>query len=253
MPKVFLDPGHGGRDPGALGHGLVEKDLNLAIALAVRRHLVRHGLTVRMSRTTDRTVPLRARTDQANAWGAHAFVSIHCNAHTEPSARGFEVWHSVLPTSPGRILARYLVQWLDRLTPLANRGARSRAGRGGRDYYHVIRETRMPAVIVECGFLTNPDDARYLGSAAGQAQVAEAIARGILQFFGRQWLSPHVARRQSPAPSDRASSAPAPSRSSAGVWYRVVIGSFRDRSYAERLARRAREAGFDPWIDRVHL
>ncbi|EKP95029.1 N-acetylmuramoyl-L-alanine amidase [Thermaerobacter subterraneus] len=252
MPKVYLDPGHGGSDPGAVGNGLVEKDINLAIARRVRVHLVRHGLAVRMSRTGDQTRPLRARTDEANAWGADVYVSIHCNAYVDESANGFEVWHSVQPGSRSRILARYLVQWLDRLTPLANRGARSRAGRGGRDYYHVIRESRMPAVIVECGFITNRRDARYLGSASGQAQVAEAIARGLLEYFGRNWIPPGPPAEEPaapPAPPGQEAEQPEPR----GVWYRVIIGSFRNQANAERLARRAREAGFDVWIDQVRL
>ncbi|ADU52196.1 cell wall hydrolase/autolysin [Thermaerobacter marianensis DSM 12885] len=197
MPKVYLDPGHGGDDPGATGNGLVEKDINLAIARHARQHLARHGLAVRMSRSTDRSKSLRARTHEANAWGADIYVSVHCNAYVDASARGFEVWHSVQPGSRGRILARYLVQWMDRLTPLVNRGARSRAGRGGRDAYYVIRESRMPAVIVECGFITNPGDARYLGSASGQARLAAAIARGVLQYFGRSGV-PHQYRRPAP-------------------------------------------------------
>ena len=249
MPKVYLDPGHGGEDPGARGHGLVEKHINLSIARRVRDHLARHGLTVRMSRTGDQTRSLRARTDEANAWGADIYVSIHCNAYTDESANGFEVWHSVQPGSRSRILARYLVQWLDRLTPLTNRGARSRAGRGGRDYYHVIRESRMPAVIVECGFITNRRDARYLASASGQAQVAEAIARGVLQYFGRRWVPAEP-------PADEPARQPSPPQEEGepqGTWYRVVIGSFRNEANAERLARRAREAGFDVWVDQVRL
>ena len=248
MPRVYVDPGHGGDDPGASGHGLVEKDVNLRIARRVAAWLARHGLSVRMSRTGDTTKSLQARTGEANGWGADAFVSIHCNASPDSSANGFEVWHSVRPGSPGRILARYLVQWLDRLTPLANRGARARAGPGGRDSFHVIRETRMPAVIVECGFLTHPGDARYLGSESGQAQVAEAIARGVLQYFGRAWGPP----RDEPGPGE---GAPVDRVQRAGgrVRYRVIIGSFRHRANAERLAARARKAGFDAWIDRVRI
>src|SRR5690606_28475592 len=94
-----------------------------------------------------------------------------------PTAEGFEVWHTIFTASSrGDELARAIVRWLDRLTPLANRGARSRAGAGGRDYYYVIRATTMPAVIVECGFVTSPRDAAYLRSVQGRAAIAEAIA-----------------------------------------------------------------------------
>src|SRR5690606_1224957 len=82
MVKIYIDPGHGGNDPGAVANGLREKDLNLKIAKYMRDYLLNNytGVSVRMSRETDKTVSLSARTNDANKWGANAYVSIHVNA-----------------------------------------------------------------------------------------------------------------------------------------------------------------------------
>lgn len=89
--KIYLDPGHGGSDPGASGNGLLEKDVTLAIALKINDILLKEyaGAETRLSRTTDKTVTLQERTDDANSWGADLFVSIHTNAF-DGTAYGYE-------------------------------------------------------------------------------------------------------------------------------------------------------------------
>jgi len=225
MPKVYVDAGHGGRDPGAVANGLKEKDLTLDIARRVEADLRRHGVDVKMSRTTDEYKSLDQRTNEANAWGANIFVSIHCNAATSASANGFEVWHSILPTSKGRVLAALIADELDRLTPLANRGTKSKANAAGRDYYHVIRETRMPAVIVEAGFITNPGDAVYLKNWSNLANVAEAITRGILRFFEIGYKAQPVSQPTTPPKK-----------------YRLLTGTFNSKEAAEEAAEWLRKA-----------
>ncbi len=188
--RIYLDAGHGGSDPGAIGNGVREADVVLAIALRTADHLKRHGLEVKLSRTGNITKSLEQRTDEANRWGAHAFVSLHCNAAASPAARGFEVWHTIHEAkSKGDELAEAIAKWIDKLTPLNNRGTKSKASKVNPqdDYYHVIRETRMPAVIVECGFVSNAKDAAYLQSASGQAAIAQAIARGVIEWTGLPW------------------------------------------------------------------
>lgn len=262
--KVYVDPGHGGDDPGAVANGLREKDLTLVIGLKVGAHLQRLGFAVRYSRTSDTTKSLQARTDEANAWGADGYVSIHCNAYTDPAANGFEVWHTIFTDqSTGDELARAIVKWMDLLTPLVNRGTKSRAGSSGRDYYHVIRETRMPAVIVECGFITNPSDAAYLGSAEGQAAIAEAIARGVCEWAGVAWVAEDTAlyrlktgtfgsaeqlaagmqRVRQHFPWQLYEWAEGEYRNG-GIWsprYRIFTGTFRGRAAAEKAAQDLRD------------
>lgn len=200
--KIYLDPGHGGNDPGAVGNGVREADVALAVALKVADHLRRHGLDVRLSRNADVARSLGTRTDEANAWGADAYVSIHCNAAASAQANGWEVWHTIHEErSKGDELAEAIARHL-RSLPLAARGTKSRESETspGRDYYHVIRETRMPAVIVECGFVSNPKDAAYLRSPDGQAALAEAIARGVVEWAGLNWRAPAPA---TPQPADK--------------------------------------------------
>lgn len=225
MLKIYDDAGHGGTDPGAVGHGIKEADVTLAVAIQVADHLRRHDLEVKMSRMDNSSKSLKARTDEANAWGANAYVSIHCNAAASPEANGFEVWHTIhVSRSKGDELARAIVSWLDQLTPLTNRGARSKAGSSGQDYYHVIRETKMPAVIVECGFVSSSKDAAYLRSASGQAAIAEAIARGVVEWAGLTW-------RPAGGPTQKQDD---------GKKYRLLTGTFADRQEAEAAAEKLR-------------
>lgn len=222
--KIYIDAGHGGADPGAIGHGIEEKDITLAVSLKVADHLRRNGLEVRLSRIGDVGKSLDQRTTEANAWGADAFVSIHCNAAASPTAEGFEVWHTIHASrSKGDELARAIVSWLDQLTPLTNRGARSKAGSSGQDYYHVIRETKMPAVIVECGFVSSSKDAAYLRSASGQAAIAEAIARGVVEWAGLTWRPAGASQQES------------------GKKYRIMTGTFATREDAEKAAEKLRQ------------
>lgn len=274
--KVYVDPGHGGSDPGASGNCVCEKDVALAIAQKVAEHLRRCGAEVKLSRAGDVTKSLQARTDEANAWGAGAYVSIHCNAAASPDASGWEVWHTIHEAqSKGDELAEAIAAQLRRL-PLVARGTKSRESQAnpGRDYYHVIRETRMPAVIVECGFVSNPKDAAYLKSADGQAAIAEAIARGVVEWGGIVW-KPTAEPAPKPAASDdglyRLKTGTFPDAESlaaarkrvqsafgwatyewaegeyraGGIWspsYRIFTGTFRGRAAAEAAADQLRKA-----------
>ena len=98
--RIFLDPGHGGKDPGATGNGLQEKDLTLAIALQVGKLLSAQGADVLYSRTGDVFVDLPERAAMANRLGAHVFVSIHINSATNTAARGIETY-SYPGSAPG--------------------------------------------------------------------------------------------------------------------------------------------------------
>jgi len=237
--KVYVDPGHGGADPGAVGHGIKEEDIALAVGLRVADILKRHGVQVKMSRTTDVGKSLRVRTDEANAWGADAYVSIHCNAAASASAEGFEVWHTVfVEQSKGDELAKAIIKYLDQLTPLKNRGPKSKRGSSGRDYLHVIRETRMPAVLVEMGFVSNAKDAAYMRSADGQAAIAEAIARGVVEWAGLSW-------RPAAAPAPRPAPKPAPKPEPKPGPFRDVPGDHWAAAAIERMKAEGIIQGYD--------
>lgn len=175
MTKVFVDPGHGGRDPGATGHGLKEKDITLAVSLKVGDILERHGIEVIYSRTTDVYVSLADRTNMANRSKAKIFVSIHVNSATNTSARGIETF-SHPTSSQGAKLSKSIQDRLveskifshDRGTKTAN--------------FHVLRASSMPASLTELGFIVNYQDAQLLKNR--QDEMALAIAKGVLDYLG---------------------------------------------------------------------
>jgi len=183
--RIMLDPGHGGNDPGAQANGIREKDPNLKVALRAAAMLEAHGMDVLLTRTGDVTVSLPDRTDFANREKVDAFISIHHNAADNSSARGLEVYHSIFG-GEGKRLARLIHDRFVAITGIPSRGVRTRKGSSGRDYYHVIRETRMPAVIVEGGFVTNPEDAALIKSAAFIEQEAQAISQAVLAWYGHE-------------------------------------------------------------------
>jgi N-acetylmuramoyl-L-alanine amidase len=179
VPKVYLDPGHGGTDPGATGNGLVEKNLTLNIALQVRDILKANWtVDVRMSRTTDVTRSLTFRTDDANAWGATIFVSIHINAG---GGTGFESYRY-----PGAGGTTQRLQSTVHSNVLANmRSVAAVTDRGMRTAnFHVLRETVMPALLTENLFIDRVADANLLKRADFRTATARGHARGIAAFLG---------------------------------------------------------------------
>ena len=185
LPRVYLDPGHGGTDSGAVGNGLQEKNLTLDIALQTRNILLaNYNVDVRMSRTTDVTRSLSYRTDDANAWGADIFVSIHINAG---GGTGFESYRYPTAGSPtinlqnavhSRVLSR-----MRTIASVTDRGQKTAN-------YHVLRETNMPAVLTENLFIDNAADANLLKRADFITAVARGHAEGIAAYLGLSPVTP---------------------------------------------------------------
>lgn len=193
--KLFIDPGHGGKDPGATGNGLVEKTLNLAVALALEAQLQRSGIEVMLSRYVDEEVSLRQRTDKANVWGADIFLSIHHNGFSDPSARGIETYYSVRP-GESKQLADTVQKALCATLSLPNRGVKTKVNSVGRDWYHVLRESRASvAVITESGFVTSPADAELLKQPDFPRRQAEVLAGVIKALYGQDM--PEIKKLQS--------------------------------------------------------
>ncbi|HHW98761.1 MAG TPA: N-acetylmuramoyl-L-alanine amidase [Firmicutes bacterium] len=183
--RVCLDPGHGGNDRANRGPtGYVEADGVLDIALRTRTLLQSAGLPVVMTRDRDAAVSLAARTAYAAAQDADILVSIHTDAYSDPRANGCTVFCSVRDDQ-SRNLAVAIEQAL-RNVGRPSRGVRTRVLADGRDYYHVIREARMPAVLVECAFHSNPTEEALLKTPEFRQLIATAIADGIKAFVGPQ-------------------------------------------------------------------
>ncbi len=173
---VVIDPGHGGKDPGATSVlGFYEKDVNLAVALEVARLLEQRGLRVKMTRTDDYFVELEDRAAIANNLNADLFVSIHADSFPKSTRRGFTVYIARSASSSSRRAASAI--------------ARSMSGTGLNSFgvqtagYHVLTGTRGPAVLVEMGYLSNRSEAALLRSSSFQDRLAQAVADGISDYF----------------------------------------------------------------------
>ncbi len=167
---VVIDAGHGGHDRGGIPHQRVpEKIMTLDVAQRVQAILQKSGYRVVMTRNNDVFVPLGTRVAIANSYRNAIFVCIHFNSARRSGANGIETYFYNRDSLP---LASAIHYYVAGSAPSMNRGVRRRG-------YYVLRRTRIPAVLVECGFLTNPTEARYVQSSAYRQKLAEAIARGI--------------------------------------------------------------------------
>ena len=172
---VAIDPGHGGRDPGAVGiGGIQEKEIVLDISQQVASILEQQGVQAVMTRSDDREVDLQPRVDLAERINANLFVSIHANAidMSRPDVNGIETYYYY----SGENLARTIHNSLLQAT-----GARDRRVRQAR--FYVLRRTSMPSVLVEVGFVTGAEDSLRLRDPAYRSQLAASIARGILLYL----------------------------------------------------------------------
>ena len=183
--KVYIDQGHNPVNPnaGAEGNGLREQDVVFEIGVRLAAILNASGnYEARLSRPTADTqlgtsnaTSLSARTNAANDWGADYFISLHCNASVDPSATGTE---ALVYSASGRSypLAQNILFGIVNATGLNNRGVKLRPG------LYVLRRTRMPAVLVELGFISNPTDAALL---SGSPELfARGIFNGMNRYFG---------------------------------------------------------------------
>ena len=167
---VVIDAGHGGHDRGGIpGQRIAEKDMTLDVALRLRNVLSANGYRVVMTRSSDVFVPLGGRVAIANSYRNAVFVCIHFNATGRSGASGIETYFYSRDSLP---LASAIHYYVTGGAPSANRGVRRRG-------YYVLRKTAIPAVLVECGFLTNPTEAAYAQSAGYRQKLAHDIAAGI--------------------------------------------------------------------------
>ncbi len=179
MFKVYIDPGHGGNDSGAVGvRNILEKNIVLEVAKKVADILRNRSIDVKMSRNTDVFKTLSYRTNEANNWGADCFVSIHCNSSDNKTAKGLETFCYKFKY---RKLADYVQnEFLNNKLYTVNRGVKE-------GDLHVIRESNMPACLVELGFISNEEDANFIE--AKKDCMALAIANGICNFLGVKFNS----------------------------------------------------------------
>ena len=215
---VFIDAGHGGRDPGANHNNVLERAISLDVALTLGRLLEANGLDVVYSRTADKSVSLRDRTAMANAAGADLFVSIHVNANDNASVQGFETYYLDIASNPEaarlatlenadgehklgdmqKMLAdvmlnarvdesRHLAQDIQRLAQFRFKRRQFETKDNGIKSapFLVLLGAQMPAVLVEIGYCTNKDEAARLLLPKYRMTLAEGLAEGILAYKDR--------------------------------------------------------------------
>ncbi len=167
---VVIDAGHGGFDRGGIaGQRVAEKTMNLDVAQRLKSILQRDGYRVVMTRDSDVFVPLGTRVAIANQNRNGIFVCVHFNSASRRGANGIETYFY---SSQSLALASAIHYNVNAVAPTSNRGVRRRG-------YFVLRRTNIPAVLVECGFLTNPTEAQYAQSSSYRQKLADAIAAGI--------------------------------------------------------------------------
>jgi len=172
---IVIDAGHGGHDTGARGAFSLEKKLNLALAHELRNALSAKGFRVKMTREGDHYLPLKERVEFAEQQDAGLFISLHCNSsRSNPQAAGVECFARKLPLPESTALALYVQQQLVRRTGFADRGVKFA------DF--VVVKQKIPAILIETGFLSNRGEERYLNSARYRRQAAEAIAAAVRHF-----------------------------------------------------------------------
>ena len=190
--KVMFDPGHGGKDPGAQGNGLKEKDLNLDISKRVKKYLEANysGITVYMTRESDKFLELSERADLANAKNVDLFVSNHINAG---GGTGFEsfIYNGGVGASTKKA-QDYIHEAMSAVCK--KHGMKDRGQKTAN--FAVLRETPMEAVLVENLFIDDKDDAKLLKDSGFKQQLAEAEAQGIAKFLG-------LKKKSSPAPKPK--------------------------------------------------
>ena len=218
---IVLDPGHGGNDPGAVGNGLKEKDINLGIGLKMEKSLLNKGFDVKMTRRTDVYLKLPERTEFANKADADMFVSIHVNALPPgKNSAGFEIYLMALPTDQDA-LALAKIENRDYMEDKTGSGATDhrtelllkilgdmqqnnkinestvgaeilfKAGnsnglpmkRVAQAPFFVLRGAGMPAVLLEVGFISNATEAKLLGHSGYQQRIADAMAQGVYNYL----------------------------------------------------------------------
>lgn len=222
VKNIVIDPGHGGKDPGAIGKFSNEKDIVLSVAKRLEKELIKRGFRVKLTRSTDKFIQLSERPQIANRWNGDLFISLHCNSidgARKAKAKGFRIYVLRDPESEeDRAIARRenKVASLygdknskDELSPLdwlkiqarleqykqasytftekiiqsygGGKIPRQGSGAGGAGFM-VLVGAFMPATLIELGFISNPEEERYMNSENGQKDMARRIAIGVEEY-----------------------------------------------------------------------
>lgn len=221
--KVFGGVGHGGSDPGAVGNGLRETDINLDIALAWKDEMERHGVQVRLSRYKNENDSVSDEVKECNSFNPDLAIDFHTNAG---GGDGFEVYHSVVG-GLGKTLAQNIESEVKKIGQ-NSRGVKTKKLANGYDYFAFIRNTKCHANIVECAFIDNKNDISIVDTKEERIKFGIAVAKATLKTLGITYKEPVVP----------------PTVSKNEIYYRVVCGSYKERNNAEEQIKALNEKGF---------
>ncbi len=191
---ILIDPGHGGRDAGASANGAVEKDINLAVSKILKKHIEDGGNTVFMTRETDTNTAdpnrpqnvtqkksdMRMRKEDIEKYKADIFISIHMNKFEQSKYRGAQVFYDD-DNEENRVLAESIQNSLKEILKDDNKRVPKATG----DSIFVLRDNKIPSVLIECGFLSNSEEASLLNTPEYQKKVAEGIYLGLSKYINR--------------------------------------------------------------------
>lgn len=222
MARLCFDYGHGGEDPGATYNGRKESNDVLSIGRAVASEVRRHGVVVDETRISDATVSLNARSDFENRNAYDYFISFHRNAYEPEQARGVETYTYLNASERSKSLVQRIQTSLVALG-FVDRGVKAAN-------FHVLRETKAPAVLVEIGFIDSTGDNNLFDSK--RTDIIKALAKAILAQVGIDYVEPLT-------PTETANGQ---------TLYRVMAGSYKVRENAENQVQKLKTAGFDACI-----
>lgn len=222
MKTIQIDHGHGGTDPGAVNGKRRECDDTLRLGALVGSKLIEQGQNVIYSRETDKYVSLIDRTNIANKANADMFVSLHRNSFTNSTANGVEIWVYTNPTAAELGAACDVLEELVKVGVQSNRGVK-------KGNYHVCRETKMPAMLIELGFISNAKDNELFDK--NLDAYATAIVKGILEALGEPYKEPNNAQNEA----------------AQGV-YRVQVGAFTVKDNAESFLKTVKGMGLQAFL-----
>ena len=225
-PIVFLSAGHGGKDSGAVGNGLKEKDINLQILKACKSELERHGVTVITSRMKDENDPVQDEVKEANASGADVAASFHTNAGEGDGSEAFAYTSS----KAGMKLAALGEKYVKEL------GQNSRGVKSG-DHLYFINHTTMPAVLFECFFIDNATDKKIGDTVKEQKAFGVAYAKAILEYLGIDYKEPTKTNKNEQKEPTKTNTT-----------YCVQVGAYSKKANAEAMQKKLKAAGFDAMI-----
>lgn len=219
MTRIMIDYGHGGSDSGAVYKGRKESDDVLKLGLEVAKELRRHGILIDETRTKDTTVSLKERSDVENKKTYNYFISFHRNGFKPEEALGVETFTYINQTAKSRELAEKIQKSLVAIG-FKDRGVK-------KANFHVLRETKSPAVLVEIGFIDNTKDNEIFDSKFNQ--IVEGVTRAMLEQFGIRYIE------VVPKPDNK-------------KLYRVQVGAYSKKENAEILLKKLKDKGFDAFI-----